>query len=87
MPTVKSGALPTEMLLPITGAMGLSCPAPATLTVLPRQLCAQPEGKALAGHQPMEPLSQLQPGKSWAQGASTALGSCAAWGLAWTQKP
>lgn len=87
MPAVKSGALPVEMLLPIAGTTGLSCPAFATLTVLPLQLWAQPEGKALVGHHPMEPLSQLHSGKSWAPGASTALGSCAAWGLAWAQKP
>lgn len=87
MPTVKSGALPVEMLLPISETMGQSCPALATLTFLPHQLWAQPEGKALAGHHPMEPLSRFQPGKSWAPGASTALGSCAAWGLAWAQKP
>lgn len=74
MPAVKSGALSAEMLL-------------AILTVLPGQLQPQPEGKALVGHHPIELLSQLQPGKSWALGASTALGSCAAWGLAWAQKP
>lgn len=79
MPAVKSGALP------ITGPMSLSCPALAILAVLPRQLRAQPEGKALVGHQPRELLSQLQPGKSWARGASTALGSCSAWGLAQAQ--
>lgn len=85
MPAVKPGTLPVEMLLPIAGTM--SCPALATLTVLPCQLQAQPEGKALVGHHPVEPLFQLQPGKNWASGASTALGSCAAWGLAWAQKP
>lgn len=75
MPAVKPGALPVEMLLPIMGPW--ACPALATLPVLPHRLRAQPEGKALPGHHPMEPL---QAGKSLAPGASTALGSCAAGG-------
>lgn len=46
MPAVKPGALPVEMLLPIAGTMGLSCPALASLTV------PMPGGKALVGHHP-----------------------------------